>query len=569
MKSTLIKSVLWIGIILLAYFGLYGNITNEIHVRKVMDERKEENIQRLKDLREIQLEYKRQNGNYTNNADSLTHFLFNTKIKYINSEAAENDSIPVNMSKWKSIQNRLIKDIINPKAEAKRIYAEAGGEWTTLSEKQKINKGYIAVDFYIAHQLAFTTEYNNTRNNSFKIDVDNLNNISKTYQNQNSYNNFKSDFNSYSDDVLNSIKLKNIYKNINSNFVSIFDLDTNSSISTKELTKLMSENKKEIKNLKNRITENNDNKENAEGIIRATENQRNTYTESIGEDMITKVREKAKSKAEKGKKIKGRKGIIYSIIAGQDSTEKANNEIVTTCNNNINQCNNEIKAREILSTITKNNIQTINDVKEMQIQFARTNNTESSDFESLKFYTLNEEIKIVTTLKKGTFTTPTLPKQWKQAQLKAEFLVEQSLDEEMLNKIRTSYLNSGGKWRDLTEEEGYARGLIITIVKSVGEVIFDESYFKNRMKTPLNMDSLIYIPHSTKMYDFAAKEIHPNFMEQSQGEIDKYFFKISASYDDIFEGLDEEEKMLRKNNERGEIQVGSLEKTITNGNWGE
>ena len=302
MKSILIKSVLWIGIILLAYFGLYGNITNEIHVRKVMDERKEENIQRLKDLREIQLEYKRQNGNYTNNADSLTHFLFNTKIKYINSEAAENDSIPVNMSKWKSIQNRLIKDIINPKAEAKRIYAEAGGEWTTLSEKQKINKGYIAVDFYIAHQLAFTTEYNNTRNNSFEIDVDNLNNISETYQNQNSYNNFKSDFNSYSDDVLNSIKLKDIYKNINSNFVSIFDLDTNSSISTKELTKLMSENKNEIKNLKNRITENNDNKENAEGIIRATENQRNTYTENIGEDMITKVREKAKSKAEKGKK---------------------------------------------------------------------------------------------------------------------------------------------------------------------------------------------------------------------------------------------------------------------------
>ena len=36
------------------YYGLYGNITNEIHVRKVMDKRKSENIQRLKDLREIQ-----------------------------------------------------------------------------------------------------------------------------------------------------------------------------------------------------------------------------------------------------------------------------------------------------------------------------------------------------------------------------------------------------------------------------------------------------------------------------------------------------------------------------------
>ena len=54
MKSTLIKATLWVGIILLAYFGLYGNITNEIQVREQMDKRKSENIQRLKDLREIQ-----------------------------------------------------------------------------------------------------------------------------------------------------------------------------------------------------------------------------------------------------------------------------------------------------------------------------------------------------------------------------------------------------------------------------------------------------------------------------------------------------------------------------------
>ena len=41
-----------------------ANITNEIHVRKIMDKRAKENIQRLKDLREIQLEYKRQKGYY-------------------------------------------------------------------------------------------------------------------------------------------------------------------------------------------------------------------------------------------------------------------------------------------------------------------------------------------------------------------------------------------------------------------------------------------------------------------------------------------------------------------------
>ena len=55
MKSIIIiitSIVLGAIVILLAYFGLYANITNEIHVRKVMDERAKENIQRLKDLRE-------------------------------------------------------------------------------------------------------------------------------------------------------------------------------------------------------------------------------------------------------------------------------------------------------------------------------------------------------------------------------------------------------------------------------------------------------------------------------------------------------------------------------------
>ena len=80
MKNTVIKFTLWLIIIFLVYFGLYGNITNEIHVRKVMDDRKSENIQRLKDLREIQLEYKRQNGTYTNNPDSLVDFYLTLKL---------------------------------------------------------------------------------------------------------------------------------------------------------------------------------------------------------------------------------------------------------------------------------------------------------------------------------------------------------------------------------------------------------------------------------------------------------------------------------------------------------
>ena len=171
MKSTIIKIVLATIVILLAYFGLYANITNEIHVRKVMDERAKENIQRLKDLREIQLEYKRQKGHYSDNADSLTHFLFNTKVTFVNTEKADEDSIPSNINKWNRIQNKMVRGIINQSDEAKRIYAEMGGDWKTLTEKEKIDKGYILVNNYIAHELAFTTDYQKTRNNKSRVSL--------------------------------------------------------------------------------------------------------------------------------------------------------------------------------------------------------------------------------------------------------------------------------------------------------------------------------------------------------------------------------------------------------------
>ena len=74
---TSIVLVLFATVISLAYFGLYANITNEIHVRKVMDERAKENIQRLKDLREIQILYKAEKGYYSDNPEDLKDFLFN------------------------------------------------------------------------------------------------------------------------------------------------------------------------------------------------------------------------------------------------------------------------------------------------------------------------------------------------------------------------------------------------------------------------------------------------------------------------------------------------------------
>ena len=72
-------------------------------------------------------------------------------------------------------------------------------------------------------------------------------------------------------------------------------------------------------------------------------------------------------------------------------------------------------------------------------------------------------------------------------------------------------------------------------------------------------------------YTFDAKETHPNIIEEQKGELDKYYFVIYSSYDNVFLGLDEEEKILRNGEERKnkKIQIGSLEEVATNGNWGE
>ena len=142
----------------------------------------------------------------------------------------------------------------------------------------------------------------------------------------------------------------------------------------------------------------------------------------------------------------------------------------------------------------------------------------------------------------------------------------------MIAQITKEYVISAGEYRGLTTEEGYARGLITTVTQNVENVIFDNIYMETRNKDiPLNLDSITYIPHTDNLYTFDAKETHPNIIEEQKGELDKYYFVIYSSYDNVFLGLDEEEKILRNGEERKnkKIQIGSLEEVATNGNWGE
>ena len=194
--------------------------------------------------------------------------------------------------------------------------------------------------------------------------------------------------------------------------------------------------------------------------------------------MVIKVRGKSAKKAEKGKILKGRKGKIWSILNSQDSTEQVNKVIVEDCKNIILKLENEIEARKKIIKSLGKNIQSIHDVNAMQNQYINERSVVNTNFDDLAFYTLNEEIKIVTTLRKGRYTVPTKPNKWKQAQLEADFLVEQSIDEEMIAQITKEYVNT----------INHAKKLNISVA---GEFIFMASLLtrlKTRMLLPRRED---------------------------------------------------------------------------------
>ena len=91
-------------------------------------------------------------------------------------------------------------------------------------------------------------KYKKTRNNSHILDTENLSNVSKNYNKQKSYSEFKTSFNSYDENLLEKIELRKVYSNINSNINSIFDLDSNTIVSVENLKNIISSNSKEISN---------------------------------------------------------------------------------------------------------------------------------------------------------------------------------------------------------------------------------------------------------------------------------------------------------------------------------
>ena len=128
--------------ILLVYF-VYNSINSEVEFQKVAKVKIAENIQKLKDLRQVQIAYKKVNHTYANNFESLINFL-------------ENDSMPI----IKAI-GETPDTLIN-------------GE--QISDEQALAMGLISRDtiYVLAKETIFDTAYLNSRKNEFPLDINNL-----------------------------------------------------------------------------------------------------------------------------------------------------------------------------------------------------------------------------------------------------------------------------------------------------------------------------------------------------------------------------------------------------------
>ena len=136
MKAKQIALILIPLNIILAYF-VFNSIDSEVEFNKEAKVRIAENVQKLKDLRQVQTKYKQAKGTFADNFRVLTHFL-------------ENDSVSI------------VKAI--------------GETPDTLTDFQALELGIISRDtaYVLAKETVFDDAYLDSRNKNFPLDIANL-----------------------------------------------------------------------------------------------------------------------------------------------------------------------------------------------------------------------------------------------------------------------------------------------------------------------------------------------------------------------------------------------------------
>ena len=142
MKAKQIALILIPINILLAYF-VFNSIDSEVEFQELAKVRIIENVQKLKDLRQVQIAYKKANNTYANNFESLLDFLENDSMSIIKASGETPDSL---------INNEQISD------------------------EKALELGLITRDtsYVLANKIVFDTTYMASRNKEFPLNINKL-----------------------------------------------------------------------------------------------------------------------------------------------------------------------------------------------------------------------------------------------------------------------------------------------------------------------------------------------------------------------------------------------------------
>tara|TARA_B100000927_G_scaffold178283_1_gene143601 strand:+ start:610 stop:1242 length:633 start_codon:yes stop_codon:yes gene_type:complete len=188
-----------------------------------------------------------------------------------------------------------------------------------------------------------------------------------------------------------------------------------------------------------------------------------------------------------------------------------------------NSISSEVEFNKIAKERIAENVQKLKDLRTLQIAYKRENEAFADNFSSLMNFLQNDSTRIV----------------------KMEGVNDTLIDGE-----------------EISDELALKLGLIKrdTIYVSAMESIFDENYINSRDNNyPFDINSLNIIPFTDKQYNIDANVIE-------KGKVSVQVFEISATYKDIFNGLDAENKKYDLNSL---LKVGSMTEASLNGNWGE
>lgn len=188
-----------------------------------------------------------------------------------------------------------------------------------------------------------------------------------------------------------------------------------------------------------------------------------------------------------------------------------------------NSISSEVEFNKIAKERIAENVQKLKDLRTLQIAYKRENEAFADNFNSLMNFLQNDSTRIV----------------------KMEGVNDTLIDGE-----------------EISDELALKLGLIKrdTIYVSAMESIFDENYINSRDNNyPFDINSLNIIPFTDKQYNIDANVIE-------KGKVSVQVFEISATYKDIFYGLDAENKKYDLNSL---LKVGSMTEASLNGNWGE